>query len=297
MIYVIGEILVDLTSEEDLKFAYHAGGAPYNVSAMINSLGGQVNFQGTVGNDLMGELLLKDVSKRGFNTRLIHVCPHKNTTLTFVYLDENKDRHFSFMRKQNTDVEVGKLSQKLVKQAKIIHFGSLLLTCEKGRKYLFNTIKELKKLGKTISFDVNYRSDLLSFKEAKKYYQELFPYIDIWKMSLEEVPLLSADSDIDKAIYSIKKPHQIVVITKGKDGSVIYLDKKVEVPSISIETIDSNGAGDGFMGGFLYYLDNHEEINYYEALKFANACGAYVATKKGAIDELPTISEIEKMLC
>jgi len=296
MIYVIGEILVDLTSEEDLKFAYHAGGAPYNVSAMIKALGGQVNFQGAVGNDLMGELLLKDVSKRGFNTRLIHVCPHKNTTLAFVYLDENKDRHFSFMRKQNTDVDISKLSPKLVKQAKIVHFGSLLLTCSKGRKYLFSTVKELKKLGKTISFDVNYRSDLLPLKEARKYYQDLFPYIDIWKMSLEEVSLLSDDSDIDKVVYNIKKPHQIVVITKGKCGSVIYQDKKVEVPSISIEMVDSNGAGDGFMGGLLYYLDNHEEINYYEALKFANACGAYVATKKGAIDKLPTVSEIEKML-
>lgn len=297
MIYVIGEILVDLTSEEDLKFTYHAGGAPYNVSAMIKALGGQVNFQGAVGNDLMGELLLKDVSIRGFNMHLIHVCPHKNTTLAFVYLDENKDRHFSFMRKQNTDIEVGKLSQILVKQAKIIHFGSLLLTCEKGRKYLFSMVKELKRLGKTISFDVNYRSDLLPFEKAKKYYQELFPYIDIWKMSLEEVSLLSDDSDIDKAIYSIKKPHQIVVITKGKEGSVIYQDKKVEVPSSPIKVVDSNGAGDGFMGGLLYYLDNHKEIDYCEALKFANACGAYVATKKGAIDELPTVLEIEKMLC
>ena len=64
--------------------------------------------------------------------------------------------------------------------------------------------------------------------------------------------------------------------------------------------MDTTGAGDAFYSYFLYRLDNgldlHDSDQVIHALKRANITGGLATRKKGAIDIVPTINEIEDFL-
>lgn len=68
-----------------------------------------------------------------------------------------------------------------------------------------------------------------------------------------------------------------------------------------MNTVDTTGAGDAFVGALLGKLVDdqsvlEDETRLREILKFANACGAITTTKKGAIPALPTESEALNLL-
>ena len=75
------------------------------------------------------------------------------------------------------------------------------------------------------------------------------------------------------------------------------------VPGFKVRTIDSTGAGDAFFAGILYMiLEEERDITRWEqsrvqdAVRFANAIGALVTTRKGAIPAMPNLSEVEGLL-
>ena len=80
----------------------------------------------------------------------------------------------------------------------------------------------------------------------------------------------------------------------------------VALAGYTVEPVDTTGAGDAFIGGFLYQLlelhanpENIEELlreHKESILQFANASGALTTTGKGAISALPTKREIENLI-
>ncbi|KAH9783566.1 putative fructokinase-4 [Citrus sinensis] len=73
------------------------------------------------------------------------------------------------------------------------------------------------------------------------------------------------------------------------------------VDAFHVNTVDTTGAGDAFVGALLGKLVDDQSVledepRLREILKFANACGAITTTKKGAIPALPTESEALNLL-
>jgi fructokinase len=73
------------------------------------------------------------------------------------------------------------------------------------------------------------------------------------------------------------------------------------VPGYKVNTIDTTGAGDAFVGSVLVNVAKdasifHNEDKLREALKLSNACGAICTTKKGAIPALPTVSDAQALI-
>ena len=74
----------------------------------------------------------------------------------------------------------------------------------------------------------------------------------------------------------------------------------VEAPGYTIEVRDTTGAGDSFIGAFLFCilrdqvknLDSVSEEKLYEYLDFANAYAAYTTTKEGALAAMATGEEM-----
>lgn len=87
-------------------------------------------------------------------------------------------------------------------------------------------------------------------------------------------------------------------VTLGKNGTLLYFQEKLEiVPSISVEAIDTTGAGDAFIGAVLKQVcdktpESYNEIKNY--VSFANKVAAISTTKLGAIEALPTLEQILK---
>ena len=263
----LGEILIDFTQEGVTAsgqkiFVQHAGGAPANVLVAASKLGSKTAFLGKVGTDAHGRFLKTTLEAEGVETKGLILDSNFFTTLAFVELDESGERTFSFARKPGADTQIQKeeLPLEILKQSRIFHVGSLSLTHQPSYETTFYAVKYAKEHGAMISYDPNYRASLWESEEiAKEVMRQMIPYTDIMKISEVEMELLTDQSTPEAAATClINQGVQIVLITLGKDGAYLYTEEGGQlIPGYLSHVIDTTGAGDAFLGGFLHSLSQH----------------------------------------
>ena len=299
MLLCIGEILADMIGEEKngiTTYERKAGGAPFNVACALKRLGAEVKFVGSVGDDLIGQFLIKYAKDFGMDTTYIYQNPNRNTTLAFVELNEEGDRSFCFYRKNTADYCMPKVSDELIKSADIVCIGSLMLADAECVEYAQDIVERAHSLGKLVAFDVNYRTDIYRDREsAVKTYKKLLSVADIVKFSEDEVETFTEE-------YVNSLTDKLVLITLGKNGSEWrYKGKRNKMPTINVKPIDTTGAGDAFFAGALSVINNNvgkplteQVLN--DSLRFGNVAGALNTTGRGAIDNLPDLDTVKKYI-
>lgn len=311
---VFGEILIDFTSQgyqEDgqMLYARNPGGAPANVAVAAQRLGAKTAFLGKAGKDMHGEYLRSVLGKEKVETRGLILDEQYFTTLAFVEVDEMGERSFSFSRKPGADTRIQKeeIDVDILDHTYIFHVGSLSLTDQPARDTTFYAVKRAKSKGSLISYDPNYRASLWKDEEtAKVQMRSLIPYVDIMKISEEETELLTGYKDIQIAANDLyQQGVKVVAVTLGEKGAYIYCkDGGFQVPGFTAtETIDTNGAGDSFWGGFLYQLSHSEKTlkeltkeELTEYARFGNAVASICVEKKGAIPAMPQLSQVRERM-
>lgn len=304
-VIAIGEVLIDFTyigkSENEMKiFEQNPGGAPANVACAAAKLGAKTAFIGKVGNDMHGDFLIDTFKRCNVDTSGIIKDKEAFTTLAFVSLDENGERSFSFSRYKSADTRLmaDDIDKEMIKNTKILHFGSLSLTDEPSKSAVIHAVKTAKQSGALISYDPNYRPLLWkSEDEAKKEMRAVLPLADIVKISDEETTLLCDTDNLEKAATKL---HALgittVIITLGKYGAYVSVkDYSVTAPAPAANVIDTTGAGDAFVGGFLYRIATDGNVtaeNSTAYAEFANKVAAICVARRGAIQAMPDGSEI-----
>ena len=279
-----------------ITYERKAGGAPFNVACALKKFGADVKFVGSVGDDLIGRFLIKYAKDFGMDTTYIHQNPERNTTLAFVELNEDGERSFCFYRKNTADYCMPDVSDELIKSADIVCIGSLMLADPKCVEYALDIAARAHALGKTVAFDVNYRTDIYRDREsAVETYKKILAVADIVKLSEDELETFTED-------YVSGLTDKLVLITLGKNGSEWrYKGKKNRMPTITVRPIDTTGAGDAFFAGALSVLDKNNgapltEQLLNDSLRFGNVAGALNTTGRGAIDNLPDLDTVNKYL-
>ncbi|MBS4178139.1 carbohydrate kinase family protein [Lederbergia citrea] len=312
-VIALGELLIDFTpsgisNSGNPLFEQNAGGAPANVLAALSKLGKQTTFIGKVGQDQFGEFLQEELVKSNIDTKGLIFADDVPTTLAFVHLDSFGDRSFSFYRNPSADMTLSKedISIDLIKKSKIFHFGSLSMTHEAVAEATLYAVKNAKKENKLISFDPNLRASLWGdLSHAKYMIEQGLRLADIVKVSEEELLFVIGISDLEKASDILHRKYGIplIFVTLGEKGCFYRHGSSTgHVPGFSVEVIDTTGAGDAFLGGILYQLLNVESLselshqNVRDMTMFANAVGAIVTTKKGALSSMPTLGEVNSLL-
>ena len=279
-----------------ITYERKAGGAPFNVACALHKFGAEVKFVGSVGDDLIGRFLIKYAGDFGMDTAYINTRTDRNTTLAFVELNEEGDRSFCFYRKNTADYFMPEVSDELIKSADTVCIGSLMLADEGCAEYALDIIERAHALGKTVAFDVNYRTDIFRDREsAVKTYKRILAAADIVKFSEDEVETFTEN-------YVDSLTDKLVLITLGKEGSEWrYKGKRSKMPTITVKPVDTTGAGDAFFAGALSVIDKNvgkplteQVLN--DALRFGNVAGALNTTGRGAIDNLPDLDTINRHL-
>lgn len=299
MLLCIGEILADMIGEEKngiTTYERKAGGAPFNVACALKKFGADVKFVGSVGDDLIGQFLIKYAKDFGMDTTYIHQNTERNTTLAFVELNEEGDRSFCFYRKSTADYCMPEVSNELISSADIVCIGSLMLADSSCVEYALDIIERAHAMNKTVAFDVNYRTDIYRDKEsAIKTYKKILALADIVKFSEDEVETFTEE-------YVNTLTDKLVLITLGKDGSEWrYKGNKNRIPTITVKPVDTTGAGDAFFAGTLSVLDKNAgnpltEQLLNDSLRVGNIAGALNTLGRGAIDNLPNLDDINRYL-
>lgn len=316
-IVAIGEVLIDFTTESKDAGGYpmlqaHPGGAPANFLAAAAKLGFNTGFIGKVGNDAFGRLLLKTLSEKNIDTSGVIITNDAFTTLAFVTLDEKGDREFSFARKPGADsmLTTSEVSENMIKNASILHMGSLLMTTKTGTDSTLRACEIARENGLIISYDPNYRPPLWSDPEEAKTKMLLGArQADIMKISEEEVEFMfgfdrkNAAEKLLEALPQLK----IVMVTLGPDGAIIRSGaNEVSITAPKVTPIDTTGAGDICGGSFaaqLLRLPEEARIAYFkkgepvpaDVLKKAGTYAVWAAStstqKHGGMDSVPEEKE------
>ena len=306
-ILCIGEMLIDFTPVSGMKNTYTAnpGGAPANVAVSASRAGVKAGFLGKLGNDDFGRLLIDTLKKDNVKIMLPNLTDEAVTTLAFVSLDENGDRSFTFARKPGADMLLSTTDVKNIDFASwnIVHAGSVSQSGLPERDAVLLALDKSKKAGKLVSFDINFRDKIWSFDECKKEVLNVFPYVDLLKISEEELDFVGGRENIPAFMKECNIA--VTVLTLGGDGAVIfYAGEEITIPAMKVKCIDTTGAGDAYWGGFLSSLIKQgvrtvtdlDKDKLTVAGKYGAISGGLCIQKPGGIPALPTASEIETYL-
>lgn len=314
----IGEALIDFiptekgcSLEEVETFHPVTGGAPANVCGAYTKLGGISEMITQLGNDAFGDKIEKDLKRFGIQTEHIIRTDEANTCLAFVSLMKDGNREFSFYRKPSADMLLRKqdIDEKWFEDSFALHFCSVSLG-EYPMKYAHKTaIEYAKKAGAIISFDPNIRLPLWNDHEAlKNTVLEFLPYADILKISDEELEFITGCQTIEQAKDILFQGNvKVVIFTKGAKGAEVYTKyMKAVSEGKKVKALDTTGAGDAFIGSFLYQLSadgmtskalsDLSEQKAIEYMNFSNAYCAYSVQGKGAIASYATMDDMKKMI-
>lgn len=259
---------------------------------------------GKVGEDDFGRFLKKTLDDCGVDTRRLVLDPQESTTLAFVQLNEQGDRSFSFYRNPGADTQLRpeEINEAVFSGCDLLHYGSLLFTTEPGRGTVYALLERARQMGKILSYDPNWREPL--WKDRAVGLREMragVAYADILKLSEEELPLLTGETDLVRGLSALHAiGPAVIALTRGAQGCLVSCrEGTAACPTYDTKVMDTTGCGDSFFGAFLsqILLSGREISNLtLEDLTafadYANAAGSVCGTAKGAIPALPNDAAI-----
>lgn len=313
-VVALGELLIDFVpygknAHGNDFFEACPGGAPCNVLAMLSKLGRKTAFIGKLGDDMFGHKLKSTIDGLNIDLRGVVFDDTVNTTLAFVSTGEDGERSFAFYRNPGADMMLRKdeLDEKLIKNCRIFHFGTLSTTHTGVREATRTAVAIAKENGALISFDPNLRPLLWdSLQEAKEQIAWGCAQCDILKISDDEAEFLTGIQTSAEAGAAIQERFPniaLLFVTCGRNGSIaLYHNQCIRGEAFtSLNAIDTTGAGDTFCGCCLDAvlregIGSFTEDNLRETLRFASAAAGIVTTRKGAMLAMPDKSDIQELL-
>ena len=311
----IGDVVIDFSPSGKGRmgnplFEMNPGGAPANVACVMAKLGRKAAFIGKVGRDSFGYACKKALEDAGCDASHLVFSDKEHTTLAFVTLSPDGDRDFSFYRNHTTadvNLTIDDIPEEIYGDARFFHFGSVSQTQEPSRTTMTEAVKKARAAGAVVSYDPNLRERLWGdLGEAKEIILSSLPLCDMLKISGEEKDFLFGEMDEDLVGEKLNNEYGIpfAVITKGKEGCTAFVQgRRFDSPAYDVKTIDTTGAGDSFWAGIMLTLlekdKRPEELTdgeMTEMLRFANALGSLVTTKRGAIAAIPERNEIDALI-
>lgn len=307
-LYSIGEMVIDfIPGEEPGSYVRNAGGAPANVAIAMARNGLRAAMCCSVGADDFGRFLVETLEENKVTCLKPELCEEAITTMAFVTLAESGERTFTFARKPGADMFLAEedVKEEDIRESCIIHAGSCSMSEPPASNATLRALKLGHAMGKLVSFDVNYRN--LMWKDDQeacaKTVMELLPYVDILKISEEEVDMVGGEAGLFDLMERCSLT--LVVETLGAAGAKCYFDGQIlPVEGRKAKAVDATGAGDAFWGGFLSSLriqgvESARQLSagiIKKAMEYGNTAGWICVQNKGAIASLPTREEIEKYL-
>ncbi|XP_018621775.1 adenosine kinase isoform X3 [Scleropages formosus] len=254
------------------KVEYHAGGSTQNsikiAQWMIQEPHKVATFFGCIGTDKFGEILKKKAEEAHVDAHYYEQEEEPTGTCAACITGDNRSLVANlaaancYKKEKHLDLEG---NWALVEKAKIYYIAGFFLTV--SPESILKVAKHASEHNKV--FALNLSAPFIS-QFYKKPMMEVMPYVDILFGNETEASTFAREQgfetedieEIAKKAQSLskenKKRQRIVVFTQGKDGTIVTKgDKAMTFPVLEIdqsEIVDTNGAGDAFVGGFLSQL-------------------------------------------
>lgn len=280
----------DIIESVDLK----TGGDALNEAITLANLNHQAGVMTLVGDDLQGQVVKQYCEGQHVDTKGLTITENYPTSTSVVMVAGNGERSFLSQRGTASDnYAIEDMDLDLITDGvKVVSIASLFCSERLNNAELCEILKKAKSVGAiTIADLVLNRADC-SLDEIK----DALSYLDYIVPSKDEAEHFTAQkelSDIANVFRSYGTPN--VVIKLGADG--VYGDTstaKLMVPTFAAKVVDTTGAGDNFMAGFISGL--LRDLPLRECLKFGSAVSAISISRIGATGAVKNRAQVEEFL-
>lgn len=256
------------------------GGDALNEAAILSGLGVKTELISLIGDDEAANNICKCLSDNNVDTSKTTTDPDISTAMNIVLVDDEGERYFI----TNPESSLRKLSKEHIfphisDMGDIVSFASIfvspLLTVS-DMEEVFKKIKE--KPGRILI------ADMTTAKNGEKIedIEPILKYIDYLIPNEKEAYVLTGETDPKKSAECLlEHGAQAVIIKCGKNGC-IYKSRSEEgaVPAYkNAKVIDTTGAGDSFVAGFIYGLSQNRSLS--ECCRYGCAVASVVVEHMG----------------
>jgi fructokinase len=274
----VGEVLWDSLPE-----GLFLGGAPFNVACHLRAAGVAVSMVSRVGDDRLGDEVLRRAARYGVGVDLVQLDPTLPTGFVRVRVDERGNGNYEICEPAAWDaIEATETLLARAARARAIVFGSLAQRNAASRaaiERLWSVATE-----PLMVFDVNLRPPYEDVDIVRRSLERA----DVVKLASAELVRLSewfgwtGDEPTRMRALATQFRCSVVCVTRGGEGAALLHDDVYTAhPGFPAEVRDTVGAGDAFLAVLLSgLLAGHSDE---ELLQHANLMGAYVVTQFGAL--------------
>lgn len=296
MILCCGEALIDMlpiTVDGEPAFRPLPGGSVFNTSIALGRLGTPVSFFSGLSDDLFGTTLQQTLKES--HVDLSHAAISKRpTTLAFVKLENVHATYFFY--DENT---AGRMLTEsdlpvLGGEVQALLFGGISLVSEPcGTTY--ESLMRREAETRVIMLDPNIRPGFIQDADAHRArLKRMFALADIVKVSEDDLAWIDPQEPRQAIAAILGAGVNLVVLTAGERGAIAHWNGgQIEIPALSVEIVDTVGAGDTFNAGILAALHESGALNKQSlaapnpdlignALAFAAKVAAVTVSRAGA---------------
>ncbi|WMV44226.1 hypothetical protein MTR67_037611 [Solanum verrucosum] len=188
------------------EFVRAPGGPPSNVAISHVRLGGRAAFMGKVGNDEFGQEMVLSMNKENVQTRSVKFSDSMRTGCSYMKIKfkDGKMRVEKVKDSAEDSLLSSELNLDVLKEARMFHFNSEVLTSSSMRSTLFKAITLSKKFGGLIFFDLNLPLPLWrSRDETRDLIKKAWQQANIIEASRQELEFL-----LDEEHYERKRNYR-----------------------------------------------------------------------------------------
>lgn len=263
------------------------GGNGSNTSYAAAMLGAPAKLLGMVGRDRQGGALIEKLAAAGVDLTGVGRSEAPTTT-TICAVHSNGER--LFIQRIGSSAEAFRepigFTPELICGVSHFHLANIFALPNIGPRAP-EIMRQARKAGLTTSLDTGWDTTGKWLKTVGP----CLPDVDLLFVNREEARMLTGESDpVAAAKFLRQRGANDIVIKLGDQGCAIFTaHESTPVPAFPVEVLDTTGAGDCFAGAFLAML--HRGAGYREAAQTANAVGAMVVEKLGAVTGVRNLEE------
>lgn len=271
------------------------GGAESNVAVALRRLGTSVTWIGRIGDDSLGDRVVRELRGEGIDV----VAVRDGTAPTGLMLKERRTAEalkvwYYRSGSAGSHLRPEDVPRDLVSGARVLHVtGITPALSDSASEATHHAIDCARDAGVLVSFDLNYRAALWSPQEAGEQFRRILAKADIVFAGDDEAAIAVGPSPepLELARRMASAGPTQVVLKLGARGCAALIDgTEYHQPAVPVSVVDTVGAGDAFVGGYLADLLAGAEVS--QRLLTATAVGAFACLVPGDWEGMPRRSEL-----
>jgi sugar/nucleoside kinase (ribokinase family) len=255
-------------------------------AAVCARLGWRARYVGSFGDDMFGELSRQSLVDEGVSLEGSRTVPGATNQFAIILVDApSGERTVLWDRHPALTLDPEAVSRDDVTSGRI-----LVVDCH-DTPASAQAAKYARDGGVLTVVDV---------EKVRPRINELLQNIDAIIASQEFPSELTGHEEPGRALQAIAREFStpLVCVTLGEGGSLALCNgREVRTPGFAVDCLDSTGAGDAFRGGFAAGVLRFADGDVEDVLRYANAVAALNCRRLGARGGMPTVEEVDELLC